>query len=521
MHSLVHSLHDHPPALLRAIAAVNGIALTSNTVRVMAEQIAASLSDSQQLAQAVASLSDSARQGLDDLLAAGGSQPLATFERRYGAIRPFGPGRLERERPYRAPANATEELWYRGLVYRAFAQTSAGPVEFLHVPDELAQLLPHPVPAPASLSITAGAMPARIQPAVDETLHDVCTLLSLVQAGRVRLRAAGELLAWHSKSLYELNTLLLHPASQPQDLTGQAAGSSGALALALAADLGWLRADGGRLRLDGAAVRRWLDGPRGQQRRILCDAWRRSERWNDLCRTPALWCEATGNWRNDPAATRDRLLPLLAGLPSDAWLRVVDFVSAVHEQAPEFQRSGGDFDTWYVRRRHEPVFLRGFDAWNEVEGALLRFLVAGPWHWLGAVDLGYEAQTPAGGAADCFRLTPAGAAWLAGEPAAPEATPGRVQVMSDFVVVVPADAPLRERFRVARFTTWLAGGPPFRYRITQTGLRRAAAQRIEIAQILAYLREQTGSALPGNVVRALEHWQPPAPTHLNRPTSGP
>lgn len=519
MNSLVHSLQDHPPALLRAIADVNGIALPSNAVRTMVDQIATTLSDSLQLLRVVATLSDSARQGLDDLLAAGGSQSLATFERRYGAIRPFGPGRLEREQPQRTPANASEELWYHGLVYRAFAQTPAGPVEFLYVPDDLARLLPRPAPTPTGLRVPVAAAPARLQPTVDETLHDMCTLLCLVQAGRVRLRAADEPLSWQSKSLYEFNTLLLHPAPQPQDLTGHAPGSSGALALTLAVDLGWLRADGGRLRLDAAAVRQWLDAPRGEQRRTLCDAWRGSARWNDLCRTPALWCEDTGSWQNDPTATRERLLPLLAGMPAGAWLRVADFVSAVRQQMPEFQRSAGDFDTWYVRQRHAPVFLRGFEAWNEVEGALLRFLIAGPWHWLGAVDLGYESEAEPGGAPASFRWTPAGSAWLADEPAASEETTGRVQVMSDFTVIVPADAPLRERFRVARFTTWMAGGPPFRCRITQSGLRRAAAQRIEAAQILAYLRAQAGPALPDNVVRALERWQAAAPARSEHPAA--
>ena len=32
-------------------------------------------------------------------------------------------------------------------------------------------------------------------------------------------------------------------------------------------------------------------------------------------------------------------------------------------------------------------YLRGFSTWDEVDGALVRFLITGPMHWLGLVDL--------------------------------------------------------------------------------------------------------------------------------------
>jgi hypothetical protein len=428
--------------------------------------------------------------------------PWTAFERRYGAIRPLGPGRIEREQPQRTPATATEELWYRGLIFRAFAQTPIGLGEFLYVPVDLAPLLPQPAATSPQFGVPASAPPLDFQPAGDWLLHDVVAILCFVQAGRVRLTAAEQPLAWHSTSLYELNRLLLRPAPSDVTVAPGEPGTAAALAMCLAHDLDWLRADHYRLRLHAKPVRAWLAAERGEQRRALLDAWRASSTWNDLCRIPALYCEDTGNWSNDPAGTRARLLALLKQLDPGLWRRFDDLAAAVQQAAPDFQRPDGDYDTWYVRRRHEQKFLRGFEFWNDVEGELVRFILSGPLHWLGAADLG----------PDCFQFTAAGHAWLVDAPPPAEPATGRITVQADFGVAVPADAPLQERFRVARFTTWEPGGPPFRYRITQQGLRRAASQGTGVDVVLDYLRLQCGADLPANVTRALARWQPSSAT---------
>jgi hypothetical protein len=78
-----------------------------------------------------------------------------------------------------------------------------------------------------------------------------------------------------------------------------------------------------------------------------------------------------------------------------------------------------------------------------------------------------------------------------------------------FIVLAPAGAALLDRFRAARFTTWLEttwseGQPTFVYRITQTGLQRAAQQGIDSGRVLDFLRDRTAEPLPANVARALE-----------------
>jgi len=505
MSSLRLSLRSHSPALLRAIAEANGVSLASNQAAQLVEQLAAMLSDASHLRASVAACSPAAQAALAALLREGGRSPRPAFERMHGAIRPAGPGKLERERPHLAPASAAEELWYRGLLYPTMVETPDGLVEFLHVPAELADLLPPPPPSDPAFPPPALVAPPAVRPAVDLLLHDACSLLCLVQAGLVSLHDPANLLSWQSTPLYEYSRSSLQPVEDPAWITGDGPGNSAALALALALELGWLRARGRRLELAQGSVRAWLEAERSQQRRVLLDAWLHSRLWNDLCRTPALSCEQTGSWANDPAATRQRLLPLLAALQTGAWYDLDALVAAIQIHMPDFQRPDGNYDTWYIRLRSAPAFLRGFEHWEQVEGQLLRFLTTGPLHWLGATSL---AQ-PGDGQPASISLTAAGQAWLHEAPAPAEPEPALLVVQPDFTLLAPAGVALLDRFRAARFTTWLEttwldGQPTFVYRISQTGLQRAARQGIDSGRILDFLRARAVEPLPANVVRALE-----------------
>ncbi|MBK6432582.1 helicase-associated domain-containing protein [Candidatus Amarolinea dominans] len=102
-------------------------------------------------------------------------------------------------------------------------------------------------------------------------------------------------------------------------------------------------------------------------------------------------------------------------------------------------------------------------------------------------------------------MTSQGAAWLAGQPHRVNAPPpAPIRVEADFNVYVPHSAAAFDRFRVARCTQWEASQPDFRYRITQTALRRAAAAGVTANRVLAFLRYVTQGQLPSNVARALE-----------------
>ncbi len=587
MTTLQSSLRNYSPAMLRAIAEANGVELASNQTSQMVEQLAALLRDADHLRASLVACTPAAQQALANLLRAEGRSPRPAFERSHGAIRPAGPARLERERPHLAPANPTEELWYRGLLHPAMVETADGLMEFLCVPPELALLLPPPPPVeqvfpPAPLPAAPGSVGDRPErdasgsvgdrpergavgsvgdrperdaggsvgdrperdavgsvgdrpergaggsvgdrperdavergavergavergAVADLALHELCTLLCLAQAGLIALRDPADLLSWQSTSLYEYQRHSLQPPANPAWLTSDGPGSPAALALALAVELGWLRANGRRLALASAPTQAWLGASRAEQRDQLLAAWSGSTRWNDLCRTPALSCEQTGSWSNDAAGTRQRLLPLLAQLQPGAWYDLDALAAALQRYAPDFQRPDGNYDTWYIRQRGASAFLRGFEHWEQVEGALLRFVLSGPLHWLGATAL---AAADGAGLPAAVSLSAAGQAWLSGAPADSTPEPALLTVQPDFTVLVPGDAALLDRFRVARFTTWqgamlTAGQPSFTYRISQTGLHRAAQQGVGTARVLAFLQARAAS-LPANVAAALE-----------------
>ena len=111
-------------------------------------------------------------------------------------------------------------------------------------------------------------------------------------------------------------------------------------------------------------------------------------------------------------------------------------------------------------------------------------------------------------ARDRWCLTPLGAAHLGrGTGPATEAPPVLV-IGEDFRVVAPTGAGLYDRFRVARFCEWEAGWPGYRYRISQRGLRRAAAAGITMVQIIDFLTRASGDRLPVKVRDALTAFHP-------------
>ncbi|HDH09415.1 MAG TPA: hypothetical protein ENF84_00585, partial [Chloroflexi bacterium] len=106
MKTLRQCLVDCDMALLRAIAARRGIELASNRHREAVDQLASELARPDSLAEALEWLSPQEREALQALIAEGGRIKAHLFLRRFGQIRPFGSGRLEREEPWRNPVSA-------------------------------------------------------------------------------------------------------------------------------------------------------------------------------------------------------------------------------------------------------------------------------------------------------------------------------------------------------------------------------------------------------------------------------
>ncbi len=169
---------------------------------------------------------------------------------------------------------------------------------------------------------------------------------------------------------------------------------------------------------------------------------------------------------------------------------------------PDFQRPTGNYDTWYLRSTGSQDFLKGFERWEEVEGALIQFLLHGPLHWLNAFDL----AEPSAGDNYLISLSAWGAIWLGHDvPQPDEQLQPTIDVAEDFTVTLSADVSLAERFRVARFAEWQSSYPDYVYRITQRALKRAAENGIATSQVVDFLSSRCRQT-PARVIAALERF---------------
>jgi hypothetical protein len=263
----------------------------------------------------------------------------------------------------------------------------------------------------------------------------------------------------------------------------------------------------GRLALNSDAARAWLQASPAQRLLALQTTWRDDPNWNDLWRVPTLRPQATG-WKNDPALARGKALSFLVDCRPGDWYRLGELTRAVKASDPDFQRPDGDYSTWYIQDLNK-LPLMGFEHWEEVEGALLRYLVSGPLHWLGVTDLGRETDSDQPTA---FRLADAGLPLLGLAPLpdaeAPSTASPDIEVSENFTVRVPLAASLYSRFQLARFTDLSGrGADHVRYRLSPASLTRARQGGITLDQIRTFLTRVSGNRVPARVLEGLRIWQ--------------
>jgi len=494
MYKLHRFLVDYDMTMLRALAQNRGVALTTNRQAEAVDELAFRLLDPLSMRTALARLSPGGCEALEVLLAAGGRMRAPHFARRFGQVQPIGPGRLERETRWLEPANPAEELWYAGLIFRAFHQDEVGPGEFLFIPEDLLPLLPQPKLAPPAFAVEIVSTPPPRQPDDLALIYDLFAYLVYLQNHDVRPYADGRL-AQHDQ------VALRQRLANTDDRRF-------ALLSHLARRLGFVIQSGGYLRLEARPVKQWLTATSAHQLAVLQGAWRDDPTWNDLCRVPALACDQETPWQNDSVATRRALLALLGHCPLGVWWTSDSFIAAVKETHPDFQRPDGDYTSWYL---HDPVsgdYLSGFEAWDRVEGALIADLLTGPLSWLGIVATGET------GTVCC--LTEAGARFLGPSHEEPEEQPSPpIIVHPDFRIEIPPPANLYTRFQVERFTDPSSPSssgqrPQARevrtFHLTVGSLGRALARGVRIEQVLAFLQQVSERPVPPNVVGQLHLW---------------
>jgi hypothetical protein len=218
---------------------------------------------------------------------------------------------------------------------------------------------------------------------------------------------------------------------------------------------------------------------------------------------PSLVCE--GAWQNDPKATREKVLALLSEIPEGVWWNLDSFINAVFEREPDFQRPSGDFDSWLIQDAETGDSLRGIQHWKQVDGALLRYSITGPMHWLGLLDLASPAP---GDAITAFRFSGWAENLLLGKPLADlPSEDERVSVSSDGSLQVPRLVPRLARYQISRFCLWEEETEQYyRYHLAPASLTAAAKQGLRISH-LEKLLNRYGDAPPPILIQALHRWE--------------
>ena len=509
MKTLHQSLIDYEMAQLKAIAACRAVPLETSKGAETVDRLAEALLSPAAVAIALDGLSEAEQEALQLLLDNDGQIEKLRFSRQFGPIRPMGPARLEREKPWQNPVNPAEGLWYRGFIFKTFLVTDQGGLEVFYVPKDLLPMLKilPPVAPPArpsspaahnSLAVAPMPVPARLVSGEGRLREHVFSLLVYLQTTPVRLPQGARLAA---KDAQALAGCLLPPLLP----TFPAAAELDFL-LHLGRRAGLLVAARNRLKPDRDPIRAWLQSQPAHQTEMLQKTWRADPTWNDLWHVPGLVPQPTG-WENSPLLARAKILNYLAQVDASApaWLSLDDFVATIKRVDPDFQRPTGDYESWYIQDE-QGRSLMGFENWDRVEGALIRHLLTHILPLLGLVDVGLPADT---GSPVAFRLTPPGAAFLTGQSAdrPPDRPPRFLQVDDHFRAHVSPEASLYDRFQLARFAELdQRDRDRVTYRITRSGVGRALRNGVMPDQIVAFLARATNNQTPLKVVETVRTW---------------
>lgn len=511
MPDLSQSLQGRDLGHLRIIAGLWGLEFSAPDARVGLQRLVPLLQDQQLLAETIQLLPQAAQAALEEILRSDGRMPWGLLVRRYGAVREMGAARRDRERPYEnASASPAEALWYRGLIGRAFFDTPSGPEEFAYIPDELLALMPA-VRSARNLPLGRPATPAEratILLASDRILDDACTLLAELRRGKSGQAPVSQPAPTHPQpaqldAFYVLRTNPL----LPYPLT--AAALQAMLAMA-----GLLDAHSAPL---PEPTRAFLEARREDALLSLVQAWLRSASFNELRLVPSLAAE--GEWQNDPLRARHAILDFLSSIPgglaaSDSQERpfwsLQSLITGVRQINPDFQRTAGEYDTWFLRHRDSGETLRGFEHWDAVEGELIRFIIAGPMHWLGIVDLGLPSKATEGTAPQptAFRFSPWAADLLSLRPPAGLGAENEpVHASRDGRLHIPARAPRAVRYQLARFAVWERySQDTYHYHLTPASLESARLVGLRVQHLEALLHRHA-QATPPSLIQALERWE--------------
>ncbi len=416
-------------------------------------------------------LPEEAVAALRELVRQGGTLPWMSFVRRYGPLRPIGPSRMTEEAPHLRPASPLEALWYRALIGRRLETREEEVEEVVYIPQEWLTVLEQVF---SDEEVQVWGRPALAEeiahprPVTTALVDDLTTLLA----------------GWRQGRSYREMAPFLHE-NYPSGWVRAFCQAWGLVSLGTKP-----------IALNLERVRDFLHMEEGEALLLAFHTWVEA-RFHDVLFVRS-W-RPVGPLPGDASWPRRWLLKRLQSLPQGTWWSLPGFIDAVRRREPDFAVPDADLlERWRFQEADTHRIFTWYTAWDQVAGALLRFLITGPLHWLGLVDVAHQA----------FRLSPWFDAFLQNRPPPIEPYQGRLLVRMDGTLVVPRRAPRWVRYQVARAGEWLPRGPrgEYLYRWTPRSLNRAREQSLK-ARVLIRLLQEHGHGVPQPLLRGLQRWE--------------
>jgi hypothetical protein len=212
-----------------------------------------------------------------------------------------------------------------------------------------------------------------------------------------------------------------------------------------------------------------------------------------------------GKWKNDPKKTRKNLLEIITKLPLKKLCRISDFIDWMYHKHPDFQRSGGEYETWFIKDAANDEYMNGFENWHRVEGKLLHFFLTGPLFWMGILDL---AVVEKGAQPFAFKKSDWADKLLEKKP-----IEYSTHEISEFIlrkngtILLPVNTQRELHYQIARFCVWEEiQRKHYKYKISPTAIRRAKTQHISTDQIKMLFQKYAKKPIPRNILVALNRW---------------
>jgi hypothetical protein len=481
MPKLILSLREKDHAFLQMVANHWDIDLPTGDESVALQHLIDAMSRPENIRAAFGRLPEEARDAIASLLERESRLAWGQFTREHGELREMGPAKRDRERPDLNPKSPVELLWYRAMISKDFFDLPPEPQEFAYIPDELIETLSalcHIQPIEWGRPATPGecAHPILANDYIIDQATDYLaasrTAMEMNQWSHFRTHWQPEMAAFLRELLYA--AYLLDDQYLPMSEN----------------------------------VRDFVVGDRARALAELAAAWMRSKSINELKLVPSLLIE--DELDNNPHGTRQKVLNLLTQVPNNKWWSLESFIDAVYQHEPDFQRPGGSYQAWFIKERGTNALLSGFNAWHEVDGALLHFLITAPMHWLGFFDLASEKP---GGEPTAFRYSAwAESLWSSQPPQGLTPDNKKINVALGGEVSVPRHAPRWLRYQIARFCEWQSvqgegDALSYHFRVTPRSLKRASTQGLKPTQLVKLLQANAESPPPQGFENAVENWE--------------